>query len=171
MALKDQVATARQLTQDLQEFGSFDITRGCLQFAWAVQRVTGARIAAGSASWLYLGKDDEHSTTHVSYEFELFMQEVAEGKVEFDFGGNVLPEMHVWNIHQGRVLDISIQYFKTLATRLGYTWTAAPLPDFYHGKAERMKHGRVVCSYRENRHATALATRLADRITSMYEAR
>ena len=123
----------------------------CFYFAAAVAALLGAPVVAGSALWQFR-PDDGVTNTHFGYEFET---EIGAG-TQFKIGPTALPEMHVWNVWLGKVLDLSTSDLPDqLRKGLGVEWDAGMIPPpIYFGPAAG-KRDRF--RYNADRKATALA--------------
>jgi hypothetical protein len=149
--LEEKIEAARKIVKIIQDDEpTFDLRKACMHHAWAFSKITGAQIVAGSASWKFTNLDDGMNPTHFSYEFEQYCKEQG-GHLLID---KHLPEMHVWNLYQGKTLDICSGYFPFMAEQAGFIWDAEKPPAYHFGKPIHKK-GRF--SYRPNPAATKLA--------------
>ena len=127
----------------------------CLYHAIVAQRVIGGRIVAGSMQWKFTHYDDGKNSTHFAYMFETQNLHIKLA--------NSLSEMHVWNVIDDRVLDLSTKYFPQQAKKLGAVdaWAASLIPpDYYFGKPIADDN---LCRYVEHEIATALIAELVAR--------
>lgn len=171
--MKSEILKIREWVEAQLE--TVDKRQACMQHAWAVYRFLGAPIVAGSASWKFTDYDNGSNPTHVSFEYEQYLAEVAAddlnpiAKELLRANGHpdhvVLPEMHVWNMYKGQTLDISTGSFTKMAELIGEQWTRSLPPEYHFGKAE---HKKRTWSYRPNTDATALARECAASLESHY---
>ena len=103
----------------------------CLYHALAVNKILGAPVLAGSSQWRFTSLDDGKNSTHFSYMFTpstTIVPLLLEG---------ILPEMHIWNFYEGKVLDLTTKYLPTQCINLlDRIWEKELLPpDYYFGEA------------------------------------
>lgn len=152
------VGKARLLTKVICEMGNSNVTRGCLQHAVAMNITMGAPIVAGNAGWKFTNDDDGFNSTHLSYMFDDYYKENSGDMLIYD---NILPEMHVWNIWQGKVLDTSTIHWPVNFKNafLSGTWDAEIPPEYHWGKTTNKKKNYF---YEKRILATNLALKCAD---------
>jgi len=101
----------------------------CLLYAIAANRILNAPIVAGSLSWKCTNLDNGSNPTHFSYLFEPLeaFQHIQAGR---------FPEMHVWNVYQGKTLDLTTCFLPTQAKLLAHLeWEPELLPPaLFHGE-------------------------------------
>lgn len=121
----------------------------CLYHAVAVNHFLGAPILAGSYSWKFTNKDDGTNPTHFSCIFDQVAQWSAE-EILMEPGRirtlECFPEMHVFNVLDGKVLDISTKLIRQFAYQAGgfeYEEQLKPPPYLWDVPVDK-KEGRWV---------------------------
>lgn len=129
----------------------------CLLHAIAANKLLNAPIMAGSLSWKYTNFDNGSNPTHFSYMF--IPSEAIQHTSQRRF-----PEMHVWNIYQGKILDLTTCFLPTQAKILAQMdWEPELLPpDHFHGENCPNKNH----FYSEHYFATYLANEYARQIVA-----
>lgn len=149
------ILEAKHLALSLLERHQVAIEGSCLHHAVAVSQVLGAPIVAGSLSWKFTRFDDGTNPNYFSYIFDPIeaLQTLQSGR---------MPEMHCWNIYQGKVLDLTTCYLPQQAKKLvGFEWEPGLVPpEYYFGLPEK-KNQHV---YAGHDFATFLAQGFAEEI-------
>ena len=156
----DKVQAVRELAGRLCEKDGVDIQGACLHHALAAQHLLGARIAAGSSTWRYTNKDNGKNPTHFTYLF-------GSGEAAASLLANCVPEIHIWNIYKGAVLDFTTRYLPQQALRLaGLEWRTLPPPDYFLGKPT---HRNNRWGYSQKEEATLFAMMWARNLHPMID--
>lgn len=143
-----------------------DLSGACLYYAVAAHRLMGVPIIAGSYSWQYTSLDDGKNATHFSCIFDETAQHRAleilrEPDRILDLAH--LPEMHVFNVLDGKVLDLSTAWVPELARRTtGFEFESALVPPPYLWGKPVDQYQRWV--YDPSKLATVLARTVADKV-------
>lgn len=147
--MKNKIQELRAYVKELVDRDGVAIHGACLYHALAAQKLLGAEVVAGSLSWKFTSLDNGSNPTHFSYIFEPH-------KVPLYLALGVFPEMHVWNVLNGKVLDFTTCYLPKQASLLcGFAWETLILPPDYHfGKTKNKTQDFL---YVENPIATQLA--------------
>ncbi len=151
--LRDRLETVQVLAENWMKTFDQPIVGGrCLFFAVAAQECLGAKVIAGSAQWQFK-EDDGVSSTHFAYMFDT---QLKEGDRRFQLVESELPEMHVWNFWNGKILDLSTKYLpEQLRLGLDEGWDRRfAVPPIYYGPWSDVRQ-RV--NYIQNRRATEMA--------------
>lgn len=168
-SLERQINEARELTLKLIKDDPEALPGACLYHAVAINRVLGAPIVAGSYSWRFTTFDNGRNPTHFSCMFDERSKQVATELLKSDRVDElpILPEMHIWNLWQGKVLDITTLHLPAFAMRTcGFQFAPSLVPPLHHfGKAEDGKRGNFIYK------ADPLATRLARVAAELVNAR
>lgn len=157
--LESAIEEAREIVLTFLDGDVLALPGACLYHAVAINHVLGAPIVAGSYSWRFTTHDDGTNPTHFSCIFDDAAKVFARRALTFADLNElpILPEMHVWNLWQGKVLDISTLHLPAFAFRSsGFQFESSLNPPSYHfGKAVDHKRGNFL--YRSDPIATALA--------------
>lgn len=127
--MKTKIRLIREYAAKLAKQKGIALHGSCVLHAFAGNRLFGYPIVAGSASWKFTSFDDGSNPTHFSYVFEphLLASYMAQ---------NRLPEIHVWNTVDRRVLDLTTGFLPEQAKALaGFQWEKALTPKpIYFGQ-------------------------------------
>src|SRR4051812_6230853 len=90
------------------------IPGACLYYASVVNVLTGAPIMAGSYSWKITNFDNGQNPNYFSCIFDDVAQAKARRILAAQHlpGPGFLPEMHIWNVYQGKVLDLTTAHIQ-----------------------------------------------------------
>lgn len=105
------------------------LPRSCLYHAIATRMILGpeATIVAGSTQWRYTSHDDGENSTHFSFIYDSDPRSVIAGLM-----AGCLPEMHIFNIYENKILDTSTKYLPQAAKLIaGFEWEPKMLPPDY----------------------------------------
>jgi hypothetical protein len=149
------VELQRAANELIEKLGGFN-GGACLIFANVVSKILSLPIVAGNASWQFQ-KDNGIDATHYSYVFG-----DARARAMAKLHPERMPEMHVWNILDGQVLDISTESISKVAKLEGYLWEPEfALPKFYLGP-RAANGGKII--YRELFEATRVAREISEQL-------
>lgn len=136
MDLERYIEVARALVLEMLEGDHRALPGACLYHAVAIHKITGADIHAGSYSWQFTNVDTGTNPTHFSCIFDARAQKIAKlilKDPEALKGLSHFPEMHVWNVLNGKILDISTLHLPDFAYRLGrFKFEPSLMPPPYH---------------------------------------
>jgi hypothetical protein len=146
--LESYVRLARLNVDNAMPEGHTDRSGSCYWCAKAISEILPATVVAGTYQWQFTNYDNGMNDTHFSCEFDAkaqsFARHLLKNPEEMQVGKFILPEMHVWNIYQGKVLDISTIWTPQLALHSNVVFEQDCLPPEYHFGKARHRNGRWV---------------------------
>lgn len=136
---------------------------GCLYFAAYAQKLIGAEVLAGTASWRTVDSDIG-SADYFQY---LYTEQATIPQLdEADNGAIVaLPEMHIWNFYKGQYLDLTTKFWPAHCEQiLGRRWPGRKPPDVFYGKPQPSFGPHPLWQYIPNKQATKIANDLIPKL-------
>lgn len=161
--LEEKIKEARAQVVSLLDGHTEAIPTSCLYHAIAMQNVLGpqCKIVAGSYQWQFTLFDDGQNATHFSCMFDRTAQILAQEMLQNLNGDSLLgiphlPEMHVWNMWCGKLLDTTSCYVPEFARRNGFSFEEVLTPPEYLF-TDKLTHKKFRYVYRPHPLATELA--------------
>jgi hypothetical protein len=152
--MKTKVAAMRKLVKQITP-ERVSLEGACLYHAIAARMILGREclILAGNASWKFTTFDDGTNPTHFSYVYTPGIY----------VPGSVMPEMHVWNYYEGKMLDITTCYWPAQCLKLiGEEFSQSLIPPDFHYGAAAEETG--LWYYEPSKDATQLAIQMLNAI-------
>lgn len=141
----------KQIHQIVREQLGDQVTGGCLHHAVLAKINLGAEIEAGTSSWQF-SADYGRNPTHFTYQYE---RGSKLSPLKY------LPEIHIWNVLNGQILDLSTLYFpRHCLQMIGYRWEKDLIPPVYF-MGPRVDPMGKRWAYMADDEATALALQCA----------
>lgn len=111
MKLNSMIAQARELVLYWLKGDEAALPGACMYHAIAMNKLFNISIGAGSYSWKFTHFDNGTNPTHFSCMFDDLAKSQAHALLlSGDTSTLVLPEMHVFNVFNGKVLDLTTCY-------------------------------------------------------------
>ncbi len=163
--LEARITRAREIVLWLLEGDDNALSGSCFYHAFAMHMLCGLPIVGGTYSWRLTKYDNGRNPTHFSCNYGKEAQiETAQILSSGEHMGMLrFPEMHVWNVWQGKILDLSTIHLPDFAMRTnGFRFDPdCTPPEYFFGKPKDNKHRWL---YSAHPLATKLAREIAEGI-------